>query len=146
MSTTTIPPPLRAAARSVYRDLWRASTTTFSGTSNLSHLSYIVTHAPSYHDVAGDPPMLLGVTRFSGWYLDFYLCSCIAFRQKMRKDARNQRAIDDEEAFRNNLNLGRDIATFLRKNIVQAERLQKVPGEDTEAYSTRKWPFFRVVL
>ena len=146
MSTTTIPPPLRAAARSVYRDLWRASTTTFSGTSNISHLSYIVAHAPSHHDVAGDPPLLLGVTRFSGRYLVFYLCSCIAFRQKIRKDALNQRAIDDEEAFRNSLNLGREIATFLRKNIVQAERLQKVPGENTEAYSTRKWPFPRVVL
>jgi hypothetical protein len=27
----SISPPLRAAARSVYRDLWRASATTFSG-------------------------------------------------------------------------------------------------------------------
>ncbi|KAF8267844.1 RF-1 domain-containing protein [Lactarius quietus] len=97
MSTTTIPPPLRAAARSVYRDLWRASTTTFSG----------------------DPPVLS------------------AFRQKIRKDALDQRAINNEETFRNNLNIGREIASFLRKNIVQAERLQKIPGEDTEAYKLR---------
>ena len=46
MSTTIIPPPLRAAARSVYRDLWRASTTTFSGTLFFSHLSDVVTHTP----------------------------------------------------------------------------------------------------
>jgi len=29
--TISLSPPLRAAARSVYRDLWRASTTTFAG-------------------------------------------------------------------------------------------------------------------
>ena len=28
----SLSPPLRAAARSVYRDLWRASATTFAGT------------------------------------------------------------------------------------------------------------------
>ncbi|KAI9456265.1 RF-1 domain-containing protein [Lactarius psammicola] len=96
--STTIPPPLRAAARSVYRDLWRASTTTFSG----------------------DPPVLT------------------AFRQKIRKDALEQRAIKDEEVFRNNLNIGQEIANFLRKNIVQAERLQEIPGEDdTETYKIR---------
>ncbi|KAH9001635.1 RF-1 domain-containing protein [Lactarius akahatsu] len=96
--STTIPPPLRAAARSVYRDLWRASSTTFSG----------------------DPPVLS------------------AFRQKIRKDALDQRATKDEEVFRNNLNIGREIAVFLRKNIVQAERLQGIPGEDDmETYKIR---------
>jgi hypothetical protein len=39
----SISPPLRAAARSVYRDLWRASATTFAGTfglfgATLSHI------------------------------------------------------------------------------------------------------------
>jgi hypothetical protein len=35
------------------------------------------------------------------------------------------------------LKLGREIADFLRKNIVQAERLQMQPGEETaETYST----------
>ncbi|KAH9977280.1 RF-1 domain-containing protein [Lactifluus volemus] len=79
---------LRAAARSVYRDLWRASATTFSG----------------------DPPVLL------------------AFRQKMRRDALEQSSVVDEVAFRNNLKVGREIADFLRKNIVQAERLN---GDET---------------
>ncbi|KAH8983709.1 RF-1 domain-containing protein [Lactarius hatsudake] len=96
--STTIPPPLRAAARSVYRDLWRASSTTFSG----------------------DPPVLS------------------AFRQKIRKDALDQRVIKDEEVFRSNLIIGREIAVFLRKNIVQAERLQRIPGEDDmETYKIR---------
>ncbi len=91
------------------------------------------------HDVAGDPPVLLGVTRFPERSLVSCLCSCIAFRQKIRKDALEQRAIKDEEVFRNNLNIGREIANFLRKNIVQAERLQEIPGEDdTETYSAYK--------
>ncbi|KAI0003340.1 RF-1 domain-containing protein [Russula compacta] len=94
----SISPSLRAAARSVYRDLWRASTTTF----------------------AGDPPVLL------------------AFRQKMRKDASEQYAIRDEDVFQNNLRLGREIADFLRKNIVQGERLPIQPREDdTETYKIR---------
>jgi 5-bromo-4-chloroindolyl phosphate hydrolysis protein len=96
--------------------------------------------------VAGDPPVLTGVTRFSGRYLVSYLCNWIAFRQKIRKDALEQRAINDEEIFRNNLNNGREIANFLRKNIVQAERLQKAPGEDTEAYSACRWLLFRIIL
>ncbi|KAI0253873.1 RF-1 domain-containing protein [Lactifluus subvellereus] len=89
---------LRAAARSIYRDLWRASATTFSG----------------------DPPVLS------------------AFRQKMRKDALEQRSVTDEEAFQSNLKLGREIADFLRKNIVQAERVQVQHREDDmETYKIR---------
>jgi peptide chain release factor len=38
------------------------------------------------------------------------------------------------------LKLGREIAEFLRKNIVQAERLQMQPGEET--YSTCSIIFF----
>ncbi|KAI0274389.1 RF-1 domain-containing protein [Russula aff. rugulosa BPL654] len=94
----SISPPLRAAARSVYRDLWRASATTF----------------------AGDPPVLL------------------AFRQKIRKDALEQHSVIDEVAFKNNLKLGREIADFLRKNIVQAERLHMQSGEEnTDTYKIR---------
>ncbi|KAI9511311.1 RF-1 domain-containing protein [Russula earlei] len=94
----SIPPPLRTAARSVYRDLWRASATTF----------------------AGDPPVLL------------------AFRKKIRKDALEQYPVTDEEAFKNNLKLGREIANFLRKNIVQAERLPVQPGQNNlETYKLR---------
>ncbi|KAI0290511.1 RF-1 domain-containing protein [Russula brevipes] len=94
----SISPALRAAARSVYRDLWRASATTF----------------------AGDPPVLL------------------AFRQKIRKDASEQGLVTDEDIFKNQLRLGREIADFLRKNIVQAERLSAQSGEnDMETYKLR---------
>ena len=62
---------------------------------------------------------------------------CIAFRQKIRKDALEQYSVVDEEVFKNNLKLGREIADFLRKNIVQAEHLPGKIGEDnTETYST----------
>jgi hypothetical protein len=50
LNTVTVPsmsislsPPLRAAARSVYRDLWRASATTFAGAVGL-FLNNIVTY------------------------------------------------------------------------------------------------------
>ena len=62
---------------------------------------------------------------------------CEAFRQKIRKDALEQRSVADEEVFSNNLKLGREIADFLRKNVAQAERLPAQPGEEnTETYST----------
>ena len=70
------------------------------------------------------------------------LCRCIAFRQKIRKDALDQYSVTDEEVFKNNLKLGREIADFLRKNIVQAERLPgKIEEDTTETYSTCG-PFF----
>jgi peptide chain release factor len=48
-----------------------------------------------------------------------------------------------DEAFKNNLKLGREIADFLRKNIVQAERLHMQPGEEnTDTYSTCRLLFF----
>lgn len=57
----SISPTLRAAARSVYRNLWRASATTFAG-AICPFLSTIVTRL--YLDVAGDPPVLLGMVIF----------------------------------------------------------------------------------
>jgi peptide chain release factor len=47
----------------------------------------------------------------------------------MRRDAVEQGSVTDEETFRRDLKLGREIADFLRKNIVQAERLQVQHGE-----------------
>jgi peptide chain release factor len=58
----------------------------------------------------------------------------------MRRDALEQSSVTDEVAFRNNLKVGREIADFLRKNIVQAERLD---GEDNmETYSMFYLLFF----
>jgi hypothetical protein len=55
----------------------------------------------------------------------------------MRKDALEQSSVMDEVAFLNYLKVGREIADFLRKNIVQAERSN---GEET--YSTLYLLFF----
>ncbi len=55
----SVSPTLRAAARSVYRDLLRASATTFAGTVGLlsnNIFSLLLTE--------GDPPVLLGMDRF----------------------------------------------------------------------------------
>jgi hypothetical protein len=89
-------------------------------------------------DVSGDPPVLLGMATFPGCHrLPLMPFRCIAFRQKIRKDALEQYSVADEEVFRNNLKLGREIADFLRKNIVQAEHLPGKTGEDNmETYST----------
>lgn len=57
----SISPPLRAAARSVYRDLWRASATTFAGAVHFEqhcHLFILL-------DTEGDPPVLLGMALFA---------------------------------------------------------------------------------
>ena len=59
VSSMSISPPLRAAARSVYRNLWRASATTFSGTVG-SFLNNVVTYL---YFLEGDPPVLLGMAR-----------------------------------------------------------------------------------
>jgi len=62
----SISPPLRAAARSVYRNLWRASATTFAGTVG-SFLNKIVTYL---YFLEGDPPVLLGM---APWNVAFTL-------------------------------------------------------------------------
>jgi len=132
----SISPQLRAAARSVYRDLWRASATTFTGAigpfsenivihSYLHLLTWQATHP--YFLVRQSLPHVV----FS------FLCRCLAFRQKIRKDVLERYPVTDEDVFRKNLELGREIADFLRKNIIQAERLPVQPGKDeSETYST----------
>ena len=138
----TISPALRAAARSVYRDLWRASSTTFSG-AICPFLNTIVT--PSYL-------LTWQATRqyFQAWLYSQnvtvpLLCRCIGFRQKIRKDALDQYSVADEEVFKNNLKLGREIADFLRKNIVQAERLSGKFEEDNSGIYSMCEPFLSLV-
>ncbi|KAJ7632468.1 RF-1 domain-containing protein [Roridomyces roridus] len=89
---------LRAAARSSYRQLLRASSSTFSG----------------------DTPVLR------------------AFRAKIRQDAVVARDITDPVAYAQHNTLGLEIATILKKNIVQAARVDDADTwrvritEDTE--------------
>lgn len=86
--------------------------------------------------------MLLGMALFAKCRFHT-LTPCKAFRQKIRKDALEQYSVTDEEAFKKNLKLGREIADFLRRNIVQAERLHMQPGEEnTDTYSTYRLLFF----
>ncbi|KAI0259951.1 RF-1 domain-containing protein [Gloeopeniophorella convolvens] len=66
------------------------------------------------------------------------LCFISAFREKIRKDATDQRSITDKQTIQENLKLGREIADFLRKNVVQAERLpDKVDEDGKELYKVR---------
>lgn len=74
---------LQAAARSAYRNLYRASASTF----------------------AGDNEILF------------------AFRQKMRADALQYKDQTDPKAYEESVKLGNEVATILRRNFVQAQRV-----------------------
>ncbi|KAJ8078713.1 hypothetical protein PM082_012996 [Marasmius tenuissimus] len=83
---------LRQSARSAYRILYRASSSTFSG----------------------DEPVLK------------------AFRSKMRQDALAARNETDPVAYQQYADQARDIATFLRRNVVQATRINDLNSADGE--------------
>jgi hypothetical protein len=61
--SNSLSPSLRAVARSVYRDLWRASATTFSGAVDSSFEQHC--HIFILLDTEGDPPVLLGMVLFA---------------------------------------------------------------------------------
>ncbi|KAJ6546525.1 RF-1 domain-containing protein [Mycena vulgaris] len=82
---------LRASARSAYRLLLRASSSTF----------------------AGDEPVLR------------------AFRSKIRQDALAARNTTDPAVYQQHNDLAREVATILRKNIVQAAKLDGPENTDT---------------
>ncbi|KAG6874080.1 hypothetical protein C0995_006937 [Termitomyces sp. Mi166 len=84
----SITPAMKAAARSAYRNLYRASSITF----------------------AGDEHVLK------------------AFRMKMRNDAVAAQAIIDPETYEQQIQLGREVADVLRKNIVQGVRVPSAEG------------------
>jgi hypothetical protein len=86
----SITPVLRAAARSAYRDLYRASSITF----------------------AGDGRMLT------------------AFRAKMKHDSTQYAQNSDPVAYESSIKLTREVADVLRKNVVQAEKVQDNQGQD----------------
>ncbi|KAA1471317.1 hypothetical protein DENSPDRAFT_929468 [Dentipellis sp. KUC8613] len=86
----SITPALKAASRSAYRDLWRASSLTF----------------------AGDAPVLN------------------AFRAKIRQDTLDARSIVDPTAYEDKIQLSREIAQVLRRNIVQAHKVSETSSAD----------------
>ncbi|KAF9452285.1 hypothetical protein P691DRAFT_697559 [Macrolepiota fuliginosa MF-IS2] len=90
----SITPALKAAARSTYRNLYRAASTTF----------------------AGDEPVLT------------------AFRQKMRDDALNARSLTNPEEYQQHIQLNKDIAVFLRRNIVQGVKVAETGQDGRETW------------
>ncbi|KAJ8597899.1 hypothetical protein M405DRAFT_855191 [Rhizopogon salebrosus TDB-379] len=88
----SVTPALRASARSAYRDLLRASASTF----------------------LGDEPLQRG------------------FRLKMRTETLflNTLAQNDVKLVQEKIQLARQLATTLRKNVVQARRTQTKEGQD----------------
>ncbi|KAG1877801.1 RF-1 domain-containing protein [Suillus subalutaceus] len=88
----SVTPALRAGARSAYRDLLRASASTFHG----------------------DEPIQR------------------AFRHRMRTEALylDSSAQHDVKLVEEKIQLARDLATMLRRNVVQARRTQTQDGED----------------
>ncbi|KAJ3568877.1 hypothetical protein NP233_g5428 [Leucocoprinus birnbaumii] len=93
----SVTPTLRAAARSAYRDLYRAASATFTG----------------------DEQVL------------------IAFRQKMRADAIKAQAVTIPEEYQQHVQLAKDCATFLRRNIVQGVKVGDEGQEDGGTWHLR---------
>ncbi|KAI0317867.1 RF-1 domain-containing protein [Amylostereum chailletii] len=54
-----------------------------------------------------------------------------AFHEKMRIDFGNLRTAESEDDLRQRLNLNKDVANFLRRNVVQAERQPALPDPDS---------------
>ncbi|KAJ8700317.1 hypothetical protein PTI98_003358 [Pleurotus ostreatus] len=93
----SITPSLRAAARSAYRDLWRAARTTFSG----------------------DEPVFQ------------------AFRDKMRTDALRLNQVASPEAYSSGIATTKEIASVLRKNVVQASLASEPDPEGQSLWKLR---------
>ncbi|KAF9501012.1 hypothetical protein BDN71DRAFT_1439943 [Pleurotus eryngii] len=93
----SITPSLRAAARSAYRDLWRAARTTFSG----------------------DEPVFQ------------------AFREKMRADALRLNEVASPEAYSSGIATTKEIASVLRKNVVQASLAYEPDPEGKSLWKLR---------
>ena len=99
---------LQASARSAYRDLLRAAALTFRGDAPVRN---------------GAPPHTLVLRSH-----DAYGCTA-AFRVKMRSEViPNTVAVTDPGLFEQKVTLAREIADVLRKNIVQARRVEPNGG------------------
>ena len=95
---------LRASARAAYRDLLRASSKTF----------------------VGDPAVQNGVChKISLWPVlgINFIVFMVAFRLKMRNEILPTSSTTDPSQFEGKIQLTREIADVLRKNIVQAQKI-----------------------
>lgn len=60
----------------------------------------------------------------------------IAFREKMRTDAAAWKAAPDAESANANFQAARDVAAFLRRNVVQMRKTEQLDAEGNEVYRT----------
>ena len=58
----------------------------------------------------------------------------IAFREKMRTDAAAWKTAPDAESASASFQAARDVATFLRRNVVQMRKTQEVDANGNEVY------------
>lgn len=54
---------------------------------------------------------------------------CLAFRLKMREDALQARSKTDPDVYQDSIKLGHDVADVLRRNVVQARKVQGSQSE-----------------
>lgn len=61
---------------------------------------------------------------------------CKAFRQKMRNDAINAQSVTNSEEYQQHVQLARDIAVFLRRNVVQGTKISDADQSSSETWRT----------
>jgi hypothetical protein len=129
----SVTPALRASARSAYRDLLRASASTFLGKS-----SWFLqrNHSTISSPFVGDEPLQRGLYIVEDHKFKTYE-SVSGFRLKMRTETLflNTLAQDDVKLVQEKIQLARQLATTLRKNVVQARRTQTKEGQDAWSMS-----------
>ena len=115
---------LRASARAAYRDLLRASSKTF----------------------VGDPAVQNGVChKISLWRVlgINFIVSMVAFRLKMRNEILPTSSTTDPSQFEGKIQLTREIADVLRKNIVQAQKIDSSTAEQDIYSSSPSFSIFK---
>ena len=115
---------LRASARAAYRDLLRASSKTF----------------------VGDPAVQNGVCHkislWDGLGINF-IVFMVAFRLKMRNEILPTSSTTDPSQFEGKIQLTREIADVLRKNIVQAQKIDSSTAEQDIYSLSPSFPIFK---
>lgn len=104
----SISPSLLASARSAYRDLLRASAITFAGDAHIRSGVYI--------------PQISSLIAHGG----------LAFRSKIRNEVLTYPPPPDPKQFETKINLTKEIADVLRKNVVQGVKIEE--ARDPESY------------
>ena len=115
IATMSISTSLRASARSAYRDLLRASSFTFQGDAYVQNGVY-------------STPTVANPSSHEPW--------SAAFRSKMRAEVIPGAGVTEPAAFEEKVKFAREIADVLRKNVVQARRVEKSEDDRWRAFFT----------